>query len=162
MARRVFFSFHYKRDSWRVGKVRNIGTVEDNKPASDNAWEEVAKGGDAAIKKWIDGQMKNRSCAIVLIGYGTSGRKWIEYEIKKAWKDGKGVLGIHIHQLTDSSGSQSAKGANPFKGITVDGDGLGSLVEVYDPPYVTSGSVYKHISENIESWIERAIKARNS
>ncbi len=160
MARRVFFSFHYKRDSWRAGKVRNIGTVEGNKSASDNDWEEVTKGGDAA--RWIDGQMKNRSCAIVLIGYGTAGRQWIEYEIKKAWKDGKGVLGIHIHNVTDVLGSQSAKGANPFKSITVDGDSLGSLVKVYDPPYKTGSRVYKYIADNIDTWIEKAIKERNS
>ena len=45
MARKVFYSFHYKPDSWRASKIRNIGAIEDNQPASDNAWETVTKGG---------------------------------------------------------------------------------------------------------------------
>lgn len=43
--RKVFYSFHYKPDNWRASQVRNIGAVEGNKPASDNDWEEVVKGG---------------------------------------------------------------------------------------------------------------------
>lgn len=35
MARRVFYSFHYVPDNWRVSQVRNIGAIEDNKPAKD-------------------------------------------------------------------------------------------------------------------------------
>lgn len=50
MARKVFYSFHYIPDCWRVSQIRNIGAIEDNKPASDNDWEEVKKGGDSGIK----------------------------------------------------------------------------------------------------------------
>ena len=57
MARKVFFSFHFKPDSWRAAKVRNIGLVEGNQPVSDNDWEKVKGGGDPAIKKWIAGQL---------------------------------------------------------------------------------------------------------
>lgn len=31
--RQIFYSFHYKPDNWRVAQVRNIGSVEGNKPA---------------------------------------------------------------------------------------------------------------------------------
>ena len=53
MARKAFYSFHYKPDASRAGQVRNIGVVEGNTPVSDNDWETVTKGGEAAIKKWI-------------------------------------------------------------------------------------------------------------
>lgn len=53
MARKVFYSFHYQKDGWRASKVRNIGIVEGNAPASDNKWEEVKRSGDAAIRRWI-------------------------------------------------------------------------------------------------------------
>ena len=43
--RRVFYSFHYAADSWRAAMVRNIGVVEGNRPATDNNWEEVTRGG---------------------------------------------------------------------------------------------------------------------
>src|SRR5690554_5809326 len=118
MARRAFYSFHYKPDNWRAAQVRNMGVIDGNKPASDNDWEEVKKGGDAAIKNWIDGQLKGKSVAIVLIGEKTAGRKWIDYEIKKAWNDAKGVLGIYIHNLKDREGNQSEKGSNPFSNLT--------------------------------------------
>jgi hypothetical protein len=67
-----------------------MGVVEGQRLLSSNDWEDVKKGGDKAIKRWIDEQMKNKSCAVVLIGYGTAGRKWINYEIEKAWEDGGG------------------------------------------------------------------------
>ena len=119
--RRAFFSFHYTPDNWRAAKVRNIGAVESNAPVSDNDWETVTRGGDTAIRNWINSQMRGKSCAIVLIGRHTSGRKWIKYEIQKAWNDDKGLLGIHIHNLQDRNENQSAKGANPFYSLSPNG-----------------------------------------
>ncbi len=116
MARRVFYSFHYDADNWRAGMVRNIGVVEGNRPATDNEWESVKKGGDKAIQKWINDQMSGRSCAIVLIGRTTAGRKWINYEIQQAWADGKGLLGIHVHNLEDKNGKQTTKGPQSIRG----------------------------------------------
>lgn len=110
MARRVFYSFHYISDAWRTSQVRNIGVVEGNKPASDNDWEKIKKSGDKAIQKWIDDQLNGRSCTVVLIGKETSERKWIKYEIEKSWNEGKGVVGIYIHNLKDSDQKQSSKG----------------------------------------------------
>ena len=161
MARRVFFSFHYKPDNWRAAKVRNMGVVEGDKPVTDNEWETVTGGGDAAIQKWIDDQMKGKSCAVVLIGSKTAGRKWIKYEIKKAWDDKKGVVGIYIHKLKDKDGNQSSKGRNPFDDITINGSKLSSIVKDYNPPYVTSTYVYDHIKENIAEWVEEAISIRD-
>ena len=132
--RRAFFSFHYTPDNWRAAQVRNIGAVEGNAPVSDNDWETVTKGGDAAIRNWINNQMSGESCAIVLIGRHTSGRKWIKYEIEKAWNDGKRLLGIDIHNLEDRNGEQSGKGANPLYSIIVNGRRLSNIVKDYDPP----------------------------
>jgi len=163
MARKVFFSFHYKPDNWRAGQVRNMGVVEGNKPVSDNDWEEVTRGGDSAIQNWIDDQLKGKSCAVVLIGAKTAGRKWIKYEIKKAWNDGKGVVGVYIHNLKDKDDNQSDKGQNPFEDFTVGEDGtkLSSIVKAYNPPYSTSTYVYDDIKEHLEGWVEEAISIRN-
>lgn len=164
MARRVFYSFHYKPDNWRASQVRNMGVIEGNSPVSDNDWEEVKKGGDKAIQDWIDGQLKGRSCTVVLIGEKTAGRKWIKYEIKKSWDSGKGLLGIYIHNLKDSDGNQATKGKNPFDDFTVGEDKkkLSSIVKAYDPPYSTSTNVYDYISKNLEDRIEKAIDIRNN
>lgn len=164
MARQVFYSFHYIPDCWRVSQVRNIGTIEDNKPASDNDWESITSGSDKdkKIEKWINDQMSGRSCVVVLIGKDTANRKWINYEIIKGWNDGKGILGIHIHNLKNESGQQTQKGNNPFDYIQLEKSGqkLSSMVKTYDPPHSDSKQVYQYIADNIESWIESAIKAR--
>ena len=160
MVRRVFFSFHYKPDSWRASKVRNIGKLEGNSPASDNDWETITKGGDAAIKRWIDTQMYGRSCVVVLVGTNTANRKWINYEIKKAWETDKGLVGIYINKLTDVKGNTANKGENPFSYFTVDGMPMTQLVKCHTPSGITSTDVYREISNNIGSWIETAVAAR--
>jgi len=162
MARRVFYSFHYKPDNWRASQVRNMGVIEGNRPVSDNDWETITRGGDARIKQWIAEQMQGKSCVVVLIGFRTAGRKWIKHEIKKGWDDGKGVVGIYIHNLKDKDGKQSSKGQNPFDDFTVGGKPLSSIVKVYDPPYSTSTYVYNYIKDNLVDWVEEAIEIRNN
>jgi len=163
MARKAFYSFHYKPDNWRASQVRNCGVVEGNSPVSDNDWETVKKGGETAIQEWIDGQLKGKSCTIVLIGANTAGRKWIKYEIEKSWNDGKGVFGIYIHNLKDKEGNQAIKGRNPFDDFTMKRDDkkLSNIVKAYDPPYTASTNVYNHIKENLEDWVESAISIRD-
>jgi len=163
--RRVFYSFHYKPDNWRTSMVRNIGAVEGSKPASDNDWESITKKGDKAIQDWIDGQLNGRSCCVVLIGKDTAGRKWIKYEIEKAWNDKKGVLGIYIHNLKDADENQTTKGKNPFEEFTMKRDDktkLSSIVKAYDPPYTDSKKVYGYISDHLSDWIEEAVTIRDN
>ncbi len=162
MARRAFFSFHYKPDCWRVAQVRNMGVIEGNSPVSDNDWEAVKRGGEKAIKAWIDGQLHGRSCTVVLVGEKTAGRKWIKYEIKETWNAGKGVVGVYVHNLKDSDGNRSQKGRNPFDDITIEGEKLSTVVKLYDPPHKSSSYVYDHIKENIADWVEKAIQIRNN
>lgn len=156
MVRRVFFSFHYDRDVWRTQEVRNIGSIDGSKPVSPNEWEAVKKGREAAIRRWINNQLKGKSCVIVLIGTETAKREWVKYEIEKAWEEEKGVLGIYIHKLKDRYGKQCRKGANPFRE-----SGLNHIVHAYDPYQTTSKGVYGHIKKNIADWVETAIAIRD-
>ena len=164
MARRVFYSFHYKPDNWRAAKVRNMGIVEGNRPATDNDWETITRSGDEAIKRWIADQMYGTSCAVVLIGTHTANRKWINHEIIEAWNSGKGLLGVYIHNLKDNEQNQSPKGKNPFDYINFGANGpmMSSIVRSYDPPYLPSTEVYNCINQNLAYWVEEAIRIRNS
>ena len=164
MARRVFFSFHYNPDNWRAAMVRNIGTIEGNRAATDNGWETVKRGGDAAIKKWIAGQMKYRSCTVVLVGTNTANRKWINHEIVKSWNDGMGVVGIHIHGLEDSNGNVTHRGRSPFDFITHGNSGkkLSSIVKCYDPAGRNSKERYAWVAEHLANAVEEAMRIRNS
>jgi hypothetical protein len=163
MPRKVFYSFHYKPDNWRVAKVRNIGAIEGNKVATDNEWETITNGGENAIKRWIDDQMIGKSCVVVLVGSETADRKWVKHEIVEGWKKGKGVLAIHIHNITDRYENQTSKGKNPLDYIKFDdGTKLSSVAKAYDPPRSSSQGVYSYISEHIEQWIEDAIEIRKN
>jgi hypothetical protein len=153
------YSFHYENDCFRAARIRNIGTFEKSKLASDNEWESIKRGGDAAIRKWIDGQIHGTSCCVVLIGPKTAGRKWIKYEIERSWNEGKGLLGIHVHNMMDIDGTVDYKGTNPFDQFSVDdGRSLSKIVKAYDPPCLDSKAVYNYIAENLEDWIEDAIE----
>ena len=158
MAKKCFLSFYYKPDNWRVSQIKQIGSIEEQPILNSNKWEEIKKKGDEAIERWIADNMKGKECLVVLVGEKTAGRRWVKHEIKKAWKDGLGVLAIHIHNLKDTDGEQATKGSSPFTGLTVDGVAVSG--KVYNPPYTTSKNVYDHISSNIEAWISDAVKAR--
>ena len=162
MARRCFFSFHYKPDSQRASLVRQMGSIEGNRPATDNDWEAITRGGDDAIKKWIAGQISGKSCTVVLVGSNTANRKWINHEIIKSWDDGMGVVGIYIHGLKNLDGNTSTKGENPFDYIThgTTKKKLSSIVKCYNPAGSDSKERYAWISEHIANAVEEAIKIR--
>lgn len=156
--RQVFYSFHYDNDVFRVQQIRNIGALEDNKPVSANEWESVKRGGEASIKKWIDDNLRYKSCVVVLVGEETANRKWVRYEIEKAWELGKGLVGVYIHNLKDPRMGKSSKGKNPFDQFEFDdGTKLSSVVKCYNP---NPNDTYNEIKDNLEDWIEEAIASR--
>jgi MTH538 TIR-like domain (DUF1863) len=162
MARRVFFSFHFQRDSWRVSQVRNCWTVRADHEATpflDAAdWEKIQREGDAAIQRWINGQLSGTSVTCVLIGAETASRPWVRYEIEQSFNKGNGLLGIRIHNIKDRNQRPDIQGANPFDAFTLtQANGvkvpLSQSVRVYD-------WVINDGRNNISSWIEAAAKAR--
>jgi len=159
--KQVFFSFEYDKDHWRASQVRNMGKVDNSSTFSDNDWEEVKLKSDAKIKEWIDSQLAKRSCLVILIGATTSGRKWINYEIEKAYELNKGIVGIYVHGLKDSNGNQTTKGSNPFYKFYIGEESkrLSNYVTCFESTYKSSPYVYDDIKENIEQLIEDAISA---
>ena len=160
--RQVFFSFDYDTDNWRAGQVRNRGKVDSSSTFSDNDWEEVKEKTDSKIEAWIDEQLNKRSCLVVLIGEKTANRKWINYEIKKAYELNKGIVGIYIHKLENALGEQDDKGNNPFDYLTLEGEKLSKYVKCFDSVYLSSKNVYSDIKDNIEDLIEYGIEHKPS
>lgn len=162
MARRCFYSFHYIPDCQRAAQIRQIGSIEGNKPASDNDWEAVTKGGEPAIKKWIATQMNGKSCTVVLVGSDTANRKWINYEIVKSWDVGMGVVGIHIHGIKNLAGQTATMGKNPFDYVThgPTKKKLSSIVKCYNPAGSSSKEKYAWISKYLANAVEEAIRIR--
>ena len=110
MARRVFFSFEYEHDVWRANVVRNSWVPQGKEAAGfiDKAeFEEVKKGGDSAIQKWIQEQLKGTSVTVVLVGSHTCSSRWVRYEIEMSKQRGNGLIGIDISGLRDARGNMS-------------------------------------------------------
>ncbi|MCY3973503.1 MAG: TIR domain-containing protein [Candidatus Dadabacteria bacterium] len=177
--RRIFYSFHFENDVMRVQQIRNIGALEDNEPVSVNKWEEIKREGDDSIENWIRDTMSGCSCLVVLVGEETAQRHWVQYEIQHAWEQGKGVLGIYINNIKDLKYGKGYRGENPFKNFVLDDEGnllkrgsfsyffnwpfedsryLSRIVRCYVPK---SKDAYNDIKDNLELWIEKAIKKRN-
>jgi hypothetical protein len=159
MARRVFFSFHYERDIWRAGQVRNSWVAKPDRETAgfwDAAdWEAVRSRGEEAIKRWINEQLTGTSVTVVLIGAETSSREYVKYELEQSWKRGNGILGIYIHQIKDKDGKTDTKGNTFFGPIFTSSDD--------DKKYFSERfSTYDWIDDdgynNIGDWVEKAVK----
>jgi Thoeris protein ThsB, TIR-like domain len=158
MARRAFFSFHYERDVWRAGQVRNSWVTKDRESAGfwdAAAWEEVKKKTDAEIEKWIGTQLIGTSVTVVLIGAETSTRQYVGYEIRQSHSRGNGLLGIYIHNMKDLNSKTDSKGANPLSNWQIERDGKNVLLSDIYPTYdwVNDDGYHK-----MGDWIEAAAK----
>jgi len=159
MARRSFFSFHYERDCWRAGQVRNSWLTKPDRETAgfwdSAAWEAVKKKGNAAIEKWIDDQLNGTSVTVVLIGAETANREYVGYEITQSHKKGNGMLGIYIHNMKDAKGYTDTRGTNPFANWQVERDGKKLLLS---DMYATYDWVNDNGYSKLGDWIEAAAK----
>ena len=115
MARRTFFSFDY-RYVWKVNQIRGLVNVIPSAAAGfqdASLWEEAKKKSDAAIKKMIDTALNNTTVTVVFVTYGTSVRKFINYEIDQSIARGNGLVAVQIHHLKDQGGGTGAPGGIP-------------------------------------------------
>lgn len=162
MSRKVFYSFHYELDCWRVAQIKQMGAIEGQRLLSSNEWEQIERQPDG-IRRWINAAMQGKSCVVVLIGQQTYTRPWVDYEIRRGWEEGKGVLGVHIHGLRNRDGYICAKGPSPFGAIRMkSGLTLANHVPVFDPPGADSKQRYSAIERELPAWIEYAIKVRQN
>ena len=143
MARRVFFSFHYKY-VWKVNQIRNIPNITGTASAGfqdASLWEEAKKKGDREIKRLIDEGLKNTSVTVVCVTHGIANRKYINYEIDQSLARGNGLVAIQIHHLKDQNGQTGSPGAIPNQ---IEANGF---------------KAYKYSNtEALARWIEEAAK----
>lgn len=157
MGRRVFFSFHFDRDFWRVSIVRNAwslaGTRDANTIVDKAEWEAVKRKGDTAIENWINSQMNGASVLAVLIGAETYTRPWVQYEIRKAHRDGRGIIGVHLAGIKNEKSVVDARGPNPIELANLkDANGRAAT-------YRTFSWIQDDGRTNLPNWVEAAAKA---
>ena len=159
MKRKVFFSFHYARDSHRVSQIRNCQIIESNSgkfertPFLDRAAFEQIKR-TKGVQKWIDENMLNTSVVVVCYGYETAQRPWVKYELEKAHREGRGILAINTNGMKTMQGFTDPSGTNPLIKTT---DGFGKSLFLYDK-YRTYLWINDNGRMNIGDWIESAAK----
>jgi MTH538 TIR-like domain (DUF1863) len=131
MAKRVFFSFHYKdvadfranvvRCHWMTKPDREICGYYDA-----SIWESAQKQGDVALKRLINAGLEKTTNTCVLIGSQTYERPWVRYELLKSFKRGNNLFGVHINSIKSKEGTTKIKGANPLEyvGVTFSDSGL--------------------------------------
>jgi len=163
MARRVFFSFHYERDIFRVSQVRNSDVSKRTYEGSgfiDHAdWESLECQGHEAIKRWINGQLNGASVTVVLIGAETFNRHWVNYEIQQSYDDGNGMLGIYIHQLKDPrTGLTDYKRRNPLENIYITDSNPRRFLSEFYPTY---DWVADDGYQNFPHWVDHAARRAN-
>ena len=141
MARRVFFSFEYAHDVSRAMVVRNSWVTQDREAAGfvdAAAFEEVKKGGDTAIKRWIRDQLHGTSVTVVLVGSHTCDSRYVQYEIEQSKVRGNGLLGIDVSKIKDFDENTSER--------------CGRIPEGYTFYYWNRDDGYS----NMGDWIEKA------
>jgi MTH538 TIR-like domain (DUF1863) len=158
MARQTFFSFHYERDAWRAGQVRNCTLLptDDQHGFIDSVeWESIKRQGDDAIRRWINKQLEYTTVTVVLIGAETAERPWVQHEITQSWDRGNGVVGVWIHNVKDQGRNTDVAGRNPFDQFKLpNGTLLSSICKTYD--WVLGDG-----RNNLGAWIEEAFRLRS-
>jgi hypothetical protein len=161
MARQTFFSFHYDNDLWRANVVRNshVVTISQQEVGhyDHSLWEEAKAQGAHAIQALVDEGLRGASVTIALIGAETYARPWCIYELAKSHADGKGLLGIRIHNIKNQHQQTGIAGPDPFAYVETQGalglpSTLGGRYPIYD--WVLDNG-YAHV----DSWIETAAQA---
>lgn len=159
MARKVFFSFHFKRDNWRVSQVRNSWLMKTDRESAgyiDKAgFEEIEKQGENAVKNWIDNAIKGTSVTIILAGTETSSRKWVKYEIERSFKSGNAFVVIYIHNIRNALGQTDIKGDNPLSGKYFERNGTKNYLEKI---YKSYDWVLDNGRDNLGKWVEEAVQ----
>ena len=158
MPRRVFFSFHYQNDVWRVNVIRNAHIVEGTFAAGfqdASLWEEAKRKGDASVKALIDRGLEGTTVTAVLIGSQTASRTYVKYEIDKSIHKGNGLVCIYVHNIRDRYGNTAIKGRNPFDNLSWNKNGQNGYLSSY---YSTFDWVADRGYENFGRWVEEAAK----
>lgn len=141
--RRVFFSFHYQNDVWRVNQVRQSWRYQHEAQRETEGfydgsiWESSQRTGPDSLKSLIREGIKNTSVTCVLVGSETFGRRWVRYEIARSVIKGNGLLAVKIHLMGDRQGYVSQEGPSPLDCMGVYNTGSGiRLAEVKNGKWV--------------------------
>ncbi|MGY3558469.1 hypothetical protein ACVWXP_001738 [Bradyrhizobium sp. USDA 4463] len=148
MARRTFFSFHYKPDVQRAQVVKNSWVTREREDAGffdSSAFEAAKRTNDDTLKSFLIKQMHGSSVVCVLVGRETALRRWVRYEIQRGLWDERGILAVRIHTINHFTSGPTTAGPNPLDllGVYVEQNSSGGKsVYLIERDTTTSGWTY--------------------
>lgn len=102
----IFIS-HYSKDDKYVQSLKErlskAGMKIRNYSVDSTKHTDGRRPSDAAIIRALNIRIKACSTFVCLIGPDTHSRPWVNYEIRKAFQEGKRVIGIYTHGNKDSA-----------------------------------------------------------
>ena len=154
---RLFLSYHFEADYWRVAQIRNRLLVDEDMRVQavleSATWDELKKDGHSAVETFIENQLRAASVALILFGTETATREWVRYEVMRSHQLGLGVIAIDIHRIRDRNGQIAKPGPNPLSLWQVEIDGE---QRAFSEIYPTYDWVEDDGSNNIARWIAEA------
>ena len=105
----VFIS-HYSGDVQRLRdlkeRLQSVGCIARNSSAEEDRDGGIVRHGhkvsDATIARYLRAGIKWAKTLIVIIGEHTHERRWVNYEIRNAYLQGKRIIGIYDWGCKDS------------------------------------------------------------
>lgn len=99
----VFIS-HYSKDDEHIANIKDL--LSDKGYILKNSSIDSTKPNEASNPDYIETLLKGRiqwaGTAIVLIGEKTHNRKWVNWEIEEANRQGKRIIGVFIQGAKDA------------------------------------------------------------
>jgi len=104
-SKNVFIS-HYGKEDEKVQRLKQRfaekGYSIRNYSVDSTKHTRKKRPSDELIKRFLRRQISWSSSLICMIGPKTHTRKWVNYEIEAAYKQGKKIVGIYTHGNNDS------------------------------------------------------------
>lgn len=152
--RKIFPSYDWDEDVWRVNQIVNLPFIVGKEQIGfvKNVPNEEVKRSDRAIQQWIDEHLFGCSCLVVFFGEKTYLSKWVKYEIEQARAKGMGRLLISLEGLKNKDGIACLGGPDPYA--------ANGLYTLNPDPSAYIIRQYKWIADEgqkyISNWIEDA------
>jgi len=137
MAKRVFFSFHYKDVAdFRANVVRNHWVAKSDREQAGyfdaSVWESARRQGESGLKRLINGALEGTSNTCVLIGSDTATRPWVRYELLKSFRRGNHIFAVHINGIRGRDQLTKPLGRNPLECVGVTFSSAGKTATLWE------------------------------
>lgn len=153
--RKIFPSYDWSEDVWRVNQIINMPIVYGKEKMGfiKGIENETIKQGDAAIRSWIDTNMKGCSCYILFVGEKTHTSRWVKYEMELSYIRKMGKLIIKLDGMLNQYGESCKGGIDPYWKHGMYTDKYSDLYSVKEYYWIENNGV-----QNIGTWIDMACR----